>query len=140
VGVRVCSVALDGFDTHREQRGRLARLLAELDGGLAALCADLERSEAGRATVVLAFSEFGRRVAENASGGTDHGAAGLALVLGAGVRGGLHGRAPALDALADGDLVHTTDFRSLYAACIERVFGLASEDVLGGSFPALEIV
>jgi uncharacterized protein (DUF1501 family) len=137
LGVRVISIELDGFDTHRDQRERLARLLTELDRALHAFLADLEHSEAGREALVFAFSEFGRRVEENASAGTDHGAAGLCLALGAGVRGGLYGRPPALDALQDGDLVFTTDFRAPYATCIERVFGLEPSDVLGADAAAL---
>jgi uncharacterized protein (DUF1501 family) len=140
LGVRVCSLELDGFDTHREQRGRHDRLMAELDRGLDAFFQDLQRSEAGREAIVLLFSEFGRRVEENASGGTDHGAAGLVLALGARVRGGLHGPAPRLDALEDGDLAFTTDFRSLYAGCIEHVFGLDAALILGASHPRLEFV
>lgn len=140
LGVRVVSLELDGFDTHREQRGRHGRLLAELDRALAAFVADLAQSEAGRASLVLVFSEFGRRVEENASGGTDHGAAGLALALGASVHGGLHGAPPDLGALDDGDLAFTTDFRSLYARCIEHVFGLEPEAVLGARFPPLAFV
>jgi uncharacterized protein (DUF1501 family) len=139
-GVRVCSIELDGFDTHREQRGRHDRLMAEIDHGLDAFFQDLQRSEAGREALVLLFSEFGRRVEENASGGTDHGAAGLALALGAHVRGGLVGPAPRLDALEDGDLAFTTDFRALYAGCIEHVFGLDAALVLGASHPRLEFV
>jgi uncharacterized protein (DUF1501 family) len=140
LGVRVCSLEMDGFDTHRDQRGRHDRLMGELDRALDVFHEDLQQSEAGRETLVLAFSEFGRRVEENASGGTDHGAAGLALVLGARVRGGLHGASPRLDALDDGDLAFTTDFRSIYAGCIEHVFGLEPEVVLGGRFPEIEFV
>jgi uncharacterized protein (DUF1501 family) len=140
LGVRVCSLELDGFDTHRDQRVRYSRLMEELDGALGAFLADLERSPAGRETIVLLFSEFGRRLAENASGGTDHGAAGLALALGVGVRGGLLGRPPSLEALDDGDPVHTTDFRGLYARCLEHVFGLAPETVLGGAFAPVPFV
>ena len=139
LGVRVCSIELGSFDTHHNQRERHDRLLAELDGGLAAFLADLEQSEAGRNAVVVLFSEFGRRVAENASGGTDHGAAGLALVLGASVRGGFHGRPPELESLENGDLAFTTDFRSLYAHCIRHVFELDPASVVGGTFPALDL-
>jgi len=140
LGVRVVSLELDGFDTHRDQRGRHDRLMGELDRSLHAFLEDLQQSETGREALVLVFSEFGRRVAENASGGTDHGAAGLCLALGARVRGGLYGSAPDLDALEDGDLSFTTDFRSLYARCIEHVFGLEPAVVLGASFPALDFV
>lgn len=140
LGLRVCSLELDGFDTHREQRNRHARRMAELDGALAAFAADLERSEAGRETLVVCFSEFGRRVAENASGGTDHGAAGLALALGARVKGGLPCAPPALDRLDDGDLAFTTDFRRLYATCLEHVFELDPGAVLGPGFAPLDFV
>lgn len=140
LGVRVCSLELDGFDTHREQRARHDRLLAELDRGLDAFFQDLQRSEAGRETLVVLFSEFGRRVEENASGGTDHGAAGLALALGARVRGGLHGAPPRLDALEDGDLAFTTDFRSLYAGAIEHAFALDPAAVLGAAYPRIDFV
>jgi len=131
IGLRVCSLELDGFDTHREQRGPHGDLMRVLDGGLNAFLDDLEQSQAGRETIVLVFSEFGRRVAENGSAGTDHGAAGLALALGARVRGGLYGRPPALDRLEDGDLAFTTDFRSLYARAIEHVFELEPARILG---------
>ena len=78
----------------------------------------------GRNTVVLVFSEFGRRPRENASAGTDHGTAGPAFVLGSGVRGGLYGAPPSLTNLDDnGDLIHTTDFRSVYATLIREIFG-----------------
>ncbi|MSR63331.1 MAG: DUF1501 domain-containing protein [Planctomycetes bacterium] len=140
LGVRVVSVELDGFDTHRDQRGRHARLMATLDAGLGALHADLVQSEAGRAALVLVFSEFGRRVAENASGGTDHGAASLAFALGPKLRGGFHGKPPALDRLDDGDLAFTTDFRRIYATCIQNVFALPPADVLGEGFEPIRFV
>lgn len=135
VGVRVVSVELGGFDTHSRQREPHDRLMDVLDRGLAAFARDLQRSERGRETVVLAFSEFGRRLAENGSDGTDHGKAGLALALGGRVRGGLFGAAPDLANLEDGDPVFTTDFRSLYAAVIDDTFGVEPERLLGASFP-----
>jgi len=140
LGVRVCSVELDGFDTHRDQRKRHERLMSTLDAALDALWKDLQRSEAGRETLVVCFSEFGRRVAENGSGGTDHGAAGLAFALGTRVKGGLHGRPPALDALDDGDLAFTTDFRALYASCLKHVFELDPKTVLGTDHAPLALV
>ena len=139
-GVRVVSVELDGFDTHRDQRGRHARLMAELDGALPAFAADLARSDAGREALVLCFSEFGRRVAENASGGTDHGAASLAFALGARVKGGLLGKPPSFERLDDGDLAFTTDFRTLYATCLEHVFALDPTTVLGRGFAPMDFV
>lgn len=140
VGMRVCALEFDGFDTHRDQRGRFERLMGDFDRALQAFVEDLATSDAGRETLIVVFSEFGRRVEENASGGTDHGAGGLALALGGRVRGGLHGRPPALDALADGDLAFTTDFRRLYASAIGHVFGFDPATVLGEGFPALGVV
>ncbi len=137
LGLRVVSVELKGFDTHGDQRNRHDRLLSELDGALAAFHRDLQSSEAGRDTLVLCFSEFGRRLAENGSRGTDHGAAGLALALGTRVRGGLFGAPPTLTELDDGDPIHTTDFRSVYATVVQHCFGIAPESVLGEGYPPL---
>ena len=139
VGARIVSVELGGFDTHNDQSTRHRRLMVLLDEALGAFLADLERTEAGRRAVVLAFSEFGRRFEENGSRGTDHGTAGPMLVAGAGVRGGLHGAHPSLVELDQGDLIHTTDFRSVYAAAIDRVFGIDSTRVLGGRYPRLDL-
>ena len=128
---RVLSVRMSGFDTHAGQRSRHDSLMEELDGALEAFLTDLKGTEVGRETVVLAFSEFGRRVQENASGGTDHGKAGPAFLIGEGVRGGLYGQHPSLEELAEGDLGWTTDFRSLYGEVIEGWFGASMEPVLG---------
>lgn len=140
VGCRVVSVEHTGYDTHVGQRRAHDRQMEELDGALSALALDLRRSEAGRSAVVLVFSEFGRRVAENASAGTDHGTAGPVFLWGARVKGGFHGAAPSLERLAGEDLAHTTDFRSVYAAVLEGVFGADAERVLGGRYPALDLI
>lgn len=137
LGARVISVEVSGFDTHDNQRARHDGLMRTLDRALAALVADLRRSEAGRNAIVLVYSEFGRRVRENGSRGTDHGAAAPLLVLGAGVQGGLHGKHPSLIDLVDGDLAHTTDFRSVYATILERWFAVAHEPILRGKHPTL---
>jgi uncharacterized protein (DUF1501 family) len=139
-GTRVLSVELGGFDTHTDQRNRHDQLMRQLDGALGALLDDLGRSEAGRAAIVVVFSEFGRRVAENGARGTDHGVAGPMLVLGHQIKGGLFGKHPALDKLDEGDLVHTVDFRSVYAAVIERAFGVKHEKVLGARYPVVAVV
>ena len=138
--LRVFSTAHTGYDTHNAQLHRHSGLMQYLDLGLTALLRDLERSDAGRQTVVLVYSEFGRRVAENASGGTDHGAAGPVFALGAGVRGGLHGRAPSLQELNDGDLALTTDYRRVYSTLIERHFGASTAEVLDGDFEPLDFL
>ncbi len=134
-GTRVVSVELGGFDTHVGQRARHDACMAELDASLGAFLADLRGTDAGKRTIVVAFSEFGRRVAENGSEGTDHGTAGPLLVAGEPVRGGLYGKHPSLSELDEGDLVHTTDFRSVYATVAERWFGVEHERVLGARYP-----
>lgn len=137
IGGRVLSVELAGFDTHNQQRNRHDALMRTLDAALDAFLDDLARSEAGRNAVVLVFSEFGRRVAENGSGGTDHGTAGPMFVLGHRVRGGHYGAMPSLTDLDGGDLRHTTDFRSVYGEVIDSLFGLDHREVLGSSFERL---
>jgi uncharacterized protein (DUF1501 family) len=136
----VISLELAGFDTHNDQRRRHGRLMRMLDAGLSAFLDDLQSSEAGREAIVLVFSEFGRRVAENGSLGTDHGAAGPIFVAGHGVRGGVYGRHPSLSELDVGDLVHTTDFRSVYATLVERFFAIPHATVLGNRFELLDFV
>lgn len=140
VGSRVLSCQLGGFDTHTDLTGRHARLMKQLDAALGALLEDLARSEAGRACVVLVFSEFGRRVAENGAKGNDHGTAAPVFVAGHAVRGGLHGAHPSLTELDRGDLIHTTDFRSVYGTLCERWFGVKHQRVLGKRYPLLELM
>ncbi len=118
-GTRVFHVALEGFDTHARQKATHAALLGELSQSLTAFQRDLEASGAADRVITLVFSEFGRRVKENASRGTDHGAGAPVLLVGHAVRGGMHGTAPDLQRLENGDVPPTTDFRSVYAA-LER--------------------
>jgi uncharacterized protein (DUF1501 family) len=132
---RVYAVELGGFDTHADQADTHGTLLAELDGALGDL---LERLAAHPVTV-LVYSEFGRRVAPNGSGGTDHGSAGTVLVAG-NVRAGHHGEPPRLDALVDGDLETTVDFRAVYAGLLEDVIGVEPADVLPGRVKPLHLV
>jgi len=140
VGARVLSIELSGFDTHNDQRRRHDRQMEQLDAALGPFLLDLEESAAGRSALVCAFSEFGRRVAENGSRGTDHGTAAPLFVAGTRVVGGFHGESPSLDELDEGDLIHTTDFRSVYATLIEDLFGLPAERVLGKPWPRLGFV
>jgi uncharacterized protein (DUF1501 family) len=88
----------------------------------------------------MTFSEFGRRVKENGSHGTDHGAAGPMFVVGPGVKGGVHSDYPSLTDLDDGDLKHTVDFRSVYGTVLQKWLGTDSARVLGGEFPSLPFV
>ncbi|HEV7663174.1 MAG TPA: DUF1501 domain-containing protein [Chloroflexota bacterium] len=140
VGTRVFYVQLGGFDTHANEKPAHATLLSQLADGLAAFQTDLEGHGRAEQVLTMSFSEFGRRVKENGSQGTDHGAAGPMFVLGKGVRGGLYGDHPDLARLDEGDLSHTVDFRSVYATVIEDWLGAPAHDVLAGSFDRLGFV
>lgn len=123
-GTRLFGLTLDGFDTHARQTQTHAALMRELGQSLAAFQRDLADKGVSDRVVTLVFSEFGRRVEENASKGTDHGAAGPVLVMGAPVAGGLRGGAPDLGELTAGDLAHSVDFRALYASLEKDWLGL----------------
>ncbi|GAA4453152.1 DUF1501 domain-containing protein [Novipirellula rosea] len=105
----------DGYDTHSGQRPRHSSLLRELADGLAAIDRFLSERGLSGSTLIMVFSEFGRRVQENASHGTDHGAAAPVLLIGGGSEPGLHGASPDLENLVDGDITVTSDFRELQA-------------------------
>jgi len=146
VGTKVFWVQTGGFDTHagqnQNQAGTYAALMTTLDGALTAFYNDLRNQGLFNDTLVLQFSEFGRRITENGSQGTDHGAAGLMFAIGGGVRGGLYGTAPNLRATPDNptlenngaDVRHETDFRSVYASVIDSWLGANSVNLLGGNF------
>jgi uncharacterized protein (DUF1501 family) len=131
LGVTVMSVTHHGYDTHANQVYRHDKLMQELDGALGAFLADVRGTPSGDNIAILVFSEFGRRVPDNASMGTDHGTAGPMFLLGSPVKGGLHGKHPSLADLVDGDLKHTTDFRRVYASVLDGWFGVPNERVLG---------
>ncbi|WP_029114297.1 DUF1501 domain-containing protein [Mycobacterium sp. URHB0044] len=114
VPTRVYMVSLGGFDTHADERGTQEELLRELDEALTPFLRQMRTNTHGRNLVVMAYSEFGRRVAANASQGTDHGAAGPVFIAGGPVKGGFYGDEPSLTDLNDGDLKVTTDFRDIY--------------------------
>jgi uncharacterized protein (DUF1501 family) len=132
VPTRVYSVSLGGFDTHSDERGTQQRLLGELDAALGRFAARLKTSDRGQQVVTMVYSEFGRRVAANASEGTDHGTAGPVFVLGRGVAGGFFGSEPSLTDLDQGDLKAATDFRSVYGTLLDHVLGADPGRILGG--------
>ncbi len=140
ISTRVVYVQLGGFDTHSNEKPVHANLMSQLGDSLAAFQSDLQSHGLANQVLLMAFSEFGRRVAENGSQGTDHGAAGPMFVMGAGVKGGLYGDHPDLSQLDQGDLRHSVDFRSVYATVIEDWLGASSQDVLGGNFDRLGFV
>jgi uncharacterized protein (DUF1501 family) len=140
VGTRVFYLQLGGFDTHANEKPAHGNLMSQLADSLAAFQVDLEGHGRADQVLTMGFSEFGRRVKENGSQGTDHGAAGPMFVLGKNVKGGLYGDHPDLKNLDDGDLAHTVDFRSVYATVIEDWLGAPSRDVLGANFDRLGLV
>jgi len=123
VPARVYTVSLGGFDTHADERATQQRLLGTLDAALAGFLHDMAADKHGKNVVLLAYSEFGRRVRANASQGTDHGTAGPVFVAGAGVKGGFYGEEPSLTDLDDGDLKPTTDFRDIYHELLATTLG-----------------
>src|SRR5207302_10299522 len=134
--VKVCHVVLGGFDTHQQQDARQAPLLANVDSAVGAFIKDLEAHGVADRVVVMTWSEFGRRVGENGSKGTDHGAAAPMFLIGDSVKGGLYGEPPSLTATIDaGNLKYSVDFRSVYQTLIRDWLAGDSAAVLGGSFP-----
>ncbi len=139
LGVRVLYATQGGYDTHATQKDAHAGLLDHLAQSLAAFQKDIEALKQSERVTVLVFSEFGRRVDENASQGTDHGAASCLFVLGEKVRGGLLGQHPSLEKLGEGDLVFNTDFRSVYASLLDGWLGCPAEKFLGQKFEPLPL-
>jgi uncharacterized protein (DUF1501 family) len=131
---------LDGFDTHSGQLLRHAALLRELGLSLKAFLDDLDKSGESDRVLVLVFSEFGRRLGENASGGTDHGTAAPVFLLGRPVQPGLHGPYPDLTHLEDGDPIHAVDFRRVYGDLLDRWLGVPHRDVLGAAFEPMAVL
>ncbi len=140
LGTRAVYLTLGGFDTHAGQQVAQPQLLGWVAGGLSAFLKDVALQGKANDVVVMVYSEFGRRVKENESYGTDHGSAGPVLLFGKGVKGGFVGEPPRLDALEDGNLVHSTDFRRLYATLLERWLGVPAHPILGRGYEALPVL
>lgn len=146
MGTRVFWVSTGGFDTHGGQGnaggGHYGQLMGTLNEAVFAFYTDLRNQSALDSTLLVQFSEFGRRVSENGSQGTDHGAAATMMALGGGVRGGLYGTAPVLEPGAgnatlennSGDVRYETDFRAVYARVLDSWLGVDSASILGGNF------
>jgi uncharacterized protein (DUF1501 family) len=147
IGTKIFWVQLGGFDTHSAQQvnqanGAYMGLMATLNDSVLAFYNDLKNQGLLSQSLILQFSEFGRRISENGSGGTDHGAASTLFVVGGGVRGGIYGTAPSLNPdggnptleNSGGDVHFETDFRSVYARVIDNWLGGNSVAVLGGDY------
>jgi uncharacterized protein (DUF1501 family) len=140
LGARVFYLSLDGFDTHSGQKQDHATLLAELSNSVAGFFEQLKQTGNDKRVVLLTFSEFGRRVQENGSGGTDHGAASCLFIAGPSVKAGVVGAHPSLKDLDSGDLKHHTDFRRVYSTLLDGWLGCDSKAVLGEKFEPLLLV
>jgi uncharacterized protein (DUF1501 family) len=146
IGSRVYWTQTGGYDTHAEQGGggggAYANLMGTLGDGLWAFYSDIRNQGLAPDTTIVVFSEFSRRISENGSAGTDHGAAGVMMVMGGSVRGGLYGSAPQLSPghptleNNSGDVRYETDFRSVYARLLEQWLGVNSVPILNGDYRA----
>lgn len=135
LGLRVGYITLGGFDTHANQKTTHDALMKALADGLSAFYTDLANHKKADGVVIMTWSEFGRRVEENGSQGTDHGTAAPMFVLGNSISKGIYGEPPSLSNLdTAGNMKYTLDFRSVYATVLDRWLGASSKDVLGGSF------
>jgi uncharacterized protein (DUF1501 family) len=139
-GSKIVFVSIGSFDTHAGQRAQQDRLLGYLGDGLLSFYTDLAAHGLDGKVLTLTFSEFGRRVTQNASNGTDHGTAMPLFLIGGGVKGGIYGEHPSLTDLDHGDLAFTTDFRSVYATVIQPWLGRDPSDIIGGAYPMLDFV
>jgi uncharacterized protein (DUF1501 family) len=146
IGSKVYWTTTGGYDTHADQGGgglgAYGTLMGTLGDGLAAFYTDIRNQGLAADTTIIVFSEFSRRISENGSAGTDHGAAGVMMVLGGSVRGGLYGTAPQLSPghptleNNSGDVRFETDFRSVYARVLDNWLGVNSVSILNGDFRA----
>jgi uncharacterized protein (DUF1501 family) len=139
-GSRIYYVSTDGFDTHSNQGQMHGQLLGGVSSAIATFFEQLKAGDQGKRVLLLTFSEFGRRVKENGSKGTDHGAGSCLFLAGPGVAAGPVGKHPKLDDLDSGDLKHHTDFRQVYATLLDQWLGCDSSAVLGAKFPHLPLL
>ena len=137
---RVYYASQGGYDTHAGQANTHKRLLNDFGAALSTFSDDLKRKGIFDRVVVMTFSEFGRRVSENANGGTDHGTAAPLFVCGGGVKPALYGKPPVLDKLDAGDLFYCVDFRSVYSTILLDWLKAPAAKILGREFPKLNFV
>jgi uncharacterized protein (DUF1501 family) len=139
-GTRVFYCMIDGWDTHSGQAEPHRKLLGEVADGITTFFQTLKQAKNDQRVLVMTFSEFGRRVQENGSRGTDHGAGSCLFVAGPGVKGGPVGKHPSLSDLDAGDLKYHTDFRQVYATLLDKWLSVDSKAVLGGEFAHLDML
>jgi len=139
--IQVYYTSFSGFDTHVRQALQQKRLLNVYADAVAAFADHLKKLGIWDRTLVFTFSEFGRRVQENASGGTDHGAGGSSWMMGGSLKkAGIYNAPPSLDVLEDGDVPYSLDFRSLYATLLSNWLQVSSAGILPGNYQALPVI
>ena len=141
LGTRIFYTEHGGFDTHASQASNHPKLWNEVSTAIGDFWQDIKEHNADENVVMFVFSEFGRRVKENGSG-TDHGAGGVAMAIGSGINGGMHGEYPEIraEALVEGDLAPSIDFRSTYSTLLEDFFNIDGEPIVNGQFEKLAII
>ena len=141
LGTRIFYTEHGGFDTHASQASNHPKLWNEVSTAIGDFWQDIKEHNADENVVMFVFSEFGRRVKENGSG-TDHGAGGVAMAIGSGINGGMHGEYPEIraEALVEGDLAPSIDFRSTYTTLLEDFFNIDGEPIVNGQFEKLPII
>jgi uncharacterized protein (DUF1501 family) len=142
IGARIFYVSIDGFDTHAGQGGATgahANLLQQVSDGISAFYRDLAGRGHKERLCVMTFSEFGRRAHENGSKGTDHGSGAPMFLVGGAVKSGIVGEHPSLTKLEAGNLIHSTDFRTVYAAVLDEWLGIDVKTVLDGKYKPADV-
>ncbi len=139
---KVYYISMGGFDTHANQKNRQNKLLETYSNSLDVFIKDLEQNDTFKDTLILTFSEFGRRVKQNAAGGTDHGAANNVFIIGKNLnKQGFYNDAPNLSNLdGNGDLKYAVDFRSIYATILDKWLEVDDESILNKSFSKLDFI
>ncbi len=141
INTKVYYVSLGSFDTHVNQQNQQKRLFSELNDAIAAFVKDLKSNNRFQDVTIMTFSEFGRRVAQNASGGTDHGTANNMFFIGGGLKEkGLLNPMPDLSDLSQGDLKFTIDFKSIYATMLHNWLDADDEKILGNKYEIMNFV
>jgi uncharacterized protein (DUF1501 family) len=141
INTKVYYVSHGSFDTHVGQQGQQERLFSQLDEAVSVFVKDLKKNNRFQDVVVMTFSEFGRRVGQNASGGTDHGTANNMFLIGGGLqRKGLLNEGPDLTNLLEGDLQYKVDFKSVYATLLNKWLAADDKDILKQQYAYLDFI
>ena len=141
INTKVYYVSLGSFDTHVNQENQQKRLFTQLNDAMSVFVKDLKDNNRFQDVMVMTFSEFGRRVAQNASGGTDHGTANNMFFISGGLKQkGLINAMPDLNDLNEGDLKHSVDFKNAYATVLNKWLGADDKEILGKQYDFMNFI